>query len=236
MTTITEIKFDINYDAIEQGPHLRKNIAFFKMLKSRKFKDIYRVLGDRPEENKVSIVTLKKGKPLSVPYYMFVRVTGMIPEQFSTEVMELKEVSLKEFNKLVRHEIIENETSEFWSRFERTDRVASIIYLLQEGGTLTLSSVSNIPEAIMRLEGKYFYLSRLSCYKSIGGRCDCEDHNTYNERMIKPSEALGLITDYLIRKCDMHDDDFGMYIQETYIGEGASLRKKRIERESRGLA
>jgi len=196
----------------------KKNIAFFNLIDNRKFTDVYYVTDEENQSDKISIITMKNSLPMSMPVDMFneaINVNINSENLCSSEVegifgKHIIHIEKRKFARKIKYEKIVNDTKAFWDKFYRTDSIASLIYLLQDGNKLALENVHGIgrkvPKVQLKLEGDMFYLVKLIV-----------KDDTYKEILISPKEAVSYMINYLIEKNDMQDPDFKNFISEIYI-------------------
>jgi hypothetical protein len=220
----------INHDIFD-GKYRAKNIAFFNLISSGKFKEAYYVCGDTEEHDTLSIITIKNERPMTLPISIFNQALGS--EVLSRESAESQEVSIifggriskidrRVFNKKVKETTISNETRKFWDRVEATESINSILYVLQSGGDIVIQDIydykkNKVPVLSVRLKDDTFYAVKINCMKFLSGSCECEKHNRYFEKKISPTEALSMITDYLSRTGDKKPEGFRETIRNIFI-------------------
>jgi hypothetical protein len=223
----------INHDIFDER-YRAKNIAFFNLINSGKFKEAYYVCGDTEEYDTLSIITIKNERPMTLPINIFNQAIGST--MLNRETVESKDilsifggriarVERREFNRKVKETTISNETRKFWDRVETTESINSILYVLQSGGDVVIQESldhkkNRVPVVSVRLKDDTFYSVKINCLKSLNGSCNCENHNKYYEKKISPAEALGLITDYLSRTDNKKSGDFKEIVQNIFIDRG----------------
>jgi hypothetical protein len=219
----------INHDIFDEK-YRAKNIAFFNLISSSKFKEAYYVCGDTEEYDTLSIITIKNERPMTLPINIFNQALGS--NVLTRETVETQEVSIifggriskierRAFNKRVKEATISNETRKFWDRVEVTESINSILYVLQSGGDIVIQESidhkkNKVPVVSVRLKDDTFYAVKINCLKSLSGNCKCENHNRYFEKKIPPAEALSMITDYLSRT-DRKPEGFREAIKNIFI-------------------
>lgn len=219
----------INHDIFDEK-YRAKNIAFFSLINSGKFKEAYYVCGDTEEYDTLSLITIKNERPMTLPISIFNQAVGLklltrdTVDSDAVHVIfggKISRIERRVFNKKVRETSIYNETKKFWDRVEVTESINSIIYVLQSGGDVVIQEALNhkrvlVPITSVRLKDDTFYSVKLNCMKSLNGKCDCENHKKYFEKKISPTEALEMITDYL-QKTDRKIEGFKEVANNIFI-------------------
>jgi hypothetical protein len=198
--------FEINENTLHEK-FREKNIAFFKLIDSGKYESILYVYDSNNEINDtskdiISIITLKNGKPMSMPIDVFmsaINVKGLNRETVVMKVKniisvnEIKVISKKDFSRSIRYERVLKKTKDFWKKFNGIESISSLIYVLQNNGIIRL------PQGELRMQDSFFYLK------------------TYNhERIVTPQEAISYMTCYLNKKSNELDSNTMEFLIERY--------------------
>jgi hypothetical protein len=197
-------RFEID-ETVFETQFKAKNIAFFKLIDSGKYEEIFYVYDGKQDENDntrdiISIITLKNGKPMSLPVDIFMKAMNINSinkdNSASLELVLGKKpilVEKREFSKDVRYQRVLRQTNEFWKKFDGVESLSSLIYVLQNRGTI------NLKEGELRMEEDLFHLKK-------NGR----------EKLISPQEAVSYMTDYLSEKASKLEPNIVNFLVERY--------------------
>jgi hypothetical protein len=204
-TNMELTRFEIDENVFE--PQFKaKNIAFFKLIDSGKYEEIFyvydgKVKDDDNSNDIISLITLKNGRPMSLPVKIFMRALKIDSinrnsiERLTKILNGIKPklIEKRQFSKDISYKRVLRQTSDFWKKFNGVENISSLIYVLQNNGTI------NLREGQLRMEDELFYLKKFS-----------------GEKLISPQEAVEYMTNYLNEKAGKLEPNVINFLVERY--------------------